>query len=141
MIKKLFVYDSDCGLCKMFMKWTKKFPSLIKKIQFMPFLIFNAEHSKIYDLESDEQLKNSLLICTNREESGQINTKIYRGAASINGILRSIYDLFDYDATTNLVDQHINVEESGRLFIWALLNVGEIFNSSDLSVERQRESY
>ena len=88
--KKLFVYDSDCGLCKMFVKWTKKFPSLIKKIQFMPFHIFNAEHSKIYDLESDEQLKNSLLIYTNREESGQINTKIYRGAASINGILRSV---------------------------------------------------
>ena len=50
-----------------------------------------------------------------------------------------LYDILDYTSTTKLVDEHINGEQNRRLFIWGLLNVGEIFNSSDLSFEGQKE--
>tara|TARA_Y100001968_G_scaffold332789_1_gene392261 strand:+ start:227 stop:2119 length:1893 start_codon:yes stop_codon:yes gene_type:complete len=40
-----------------------------------------------------------------------------------------LYDILDYKSTTKLVDEHINGEHNRRLFIWGLLNVGEILNS------------
>jgi len=40
-----------------------------------------------------------------------------------------LYDILDYKSTTKLVDEHINGEQNRRLFIWGLLNVGEILNS------------
>lgn len=36
-----------------------------------------------------------------------------------------IYDLLDYTATTDLVQQHLNGEQNRRLLIWSLLNVNE----------------
>ncbi|MEJ5220052.1 asparagine synthase (glutamine-hydrolyzing) [Cognatishimia sp. D5M38] len=36
-----------------------------------------------------------------------------------------IYDLLDYNATTDLVQQHLNGQQNRRLLIWSLLNVNE----------------
>lgn len=36
-----------------------------------------------------------------------------------------IYDLLDYQATTRLVNQHLNGEQNRRLLIWSLLNVNQ----------------
>ena len=46
-----------------------------------------------------------------------------------------IYDLLDYDAVTTLTNEHINGEHNRRLFIWGLLNVGEVVNTTNITVK------
>ncbi|MDC0954971.1 asparagine synthase (glutamine-hydrolyzing) [Alphaproteobacteria bacterium] len=36
-----------------------------------------------------------------------------------------IYDLLDYEATTGLIQEHLNGEQNRRLLIWSLLNVNQ----------------
>ncbi|RAP27596.1 asparagine synthase (glutamine-hydrolyzing) [Candidatus Marinamargulisbacteria bacterium SCGC AG-333-B06] len=46
-----------------------------------------------------------------------------------------LYDILDYKSTSKLVDEHINGEQNRRLFIWGLLNVGEIINTKNLKAK------
>jgi asparagine synthase (glutamine-hydrolysing) len=63
-----------------------------------------------------------------RDSYDYIQKKIYNPNSKL-------YDILDYTSTTKLVDEHINGEQNRRLFIWGLLNVGEIVKSSDAFFE------
>ncbi len=68
-----------------------------------------------------------------RDSYAYVQEKIYNQKSEL-------YKLLDYDATTKLVDQHINGEQNRRLFIWGLLNVGELLNSNDWNSKFQKGS-
>ena len=56
-----------------------------------------------------------------RDSYEYVQEKIYNPKATL-------YNMLDFKSTTKLVDEHINGEQNRRLFIWGLLNVGEILN-------------
>ncbi len=56
-----------------------------------------------------------------RDSYEYVQEKIYNPKATL-------YDILDFNSTTKLVDEHIKGEQNRRLFIWGLLNVGEILN-------------
>ena len=56
-----------------------------------------------------------------RDSYAYVQEKIYNPMATL-------YDILDFNSTTKLVDEHIKGEKNRRLFIWGLLNVGEILN-------------
>ena len=56
-----------------------------------------------------------------RDSYAYVQEKIYNPMATL-------YDILDFNSTTKLVDEHIKGKKNRRLFIWGLLNVGEILN-------------